>query len=363
MRAPSSAPVVRDEKKLSESKAARPPPLLLPPRHRSSKTFSAPSFFLMLKLTSHRYLIPGLAQDDIYIMVEDEFLSTASLFTSHLHHAEYVRLKNLAASNPLHNRAAAAAAGINRPTDSITALRLETKRKKSAEQRVAKNKNAIETMKADARRDLNIAVSDNDDLTEDDSESEPDKQPWAGTSLQSLMAPTARKNLTSLSGLQGIQSSTKAGLQNRPPPTRKHKQANAQQGKRFAPQPKSKPSHRRRSFDDSSSASSSEDVPPTSKPPKTTSTNPFHLAAEDLFHPASSSRKPAALKPAPRISHSHNHDPSTSTAATTTTTADIQQRLAARRERLAAAAAAARNGDGGEGSGNVNVNEIPVFLV
>ncbi|KAL8949956.1 MAG: hypothetical protein Q9222_003967, partial [Ikaeria aurantiellina] len=150
-------------------------------------------------------------------MVEDEFLSTATLYTSHLHHAEYVRLKKLAASKPPHNKSLE-----NRPTDSITALRLETKRKKSAEQRIAKNKDAIETMKADARGNLNIAISDDEEEGEDDSsESEPDKQPWAGTSLQSLMAPTARKNLTSLSGLQGIQASTKAGLREQRGPPRK----------------------------------------------------------------------------------------------------------------------------------------------
>ncbi|KAF2842261.1 hypothetical protein M501DRAFT_402411 [Patellaria atrata CBS 101060] len=45
---------------------------------------------------------PGLAADDIYIMVEDEFLSTAHLFTAHLHRAEYKRLKaRLAQQHPI----------------------------------------------------------------------------------------------------------------------------------------------------------------------------------------------------------------------------------------------------------------------
>jgi hypothetical protein len=39
---------------------------------------------------------PGLDQDDIWIMVEDELQATASLFTRHLHAAEYKRLKHLA---------------------------------------------------------------------------------------------------------------------------------------------------------------------------------------------------------------------------------------------------------------------------
>ena len=38
----------------------------------------------------------GLAEDDIWIMVEDEFYTTAQAYTTHLHHAEYQRLKVLA---------------------------------------------------------------------------------------------------------------------------------------------------------------------------------------------------------------------------------------------------------------------------
>lgn len=38
----------------------------------------------------------GYANDDVWIMVEDEFMETARGYTSHLHHAEYVRLKALA---------------------------------------------------------------------------------------------------------------------------------------------------------------------------------------------------------------------------------------------------------------------------
>lgn len=38
----------------------------------------------------------GFSHDDIWMMVEDEFYSTAKLYTSHLHRAEYQRLKKLA---------------------------------------------------------------------------------------------------------------------------------------------------------------------------------------------------------------------------------------------------------------------------
>lgn len=39
------------------------------------------------------YMIEGLEHDDLYRMVEDEFLSTAQQFTAHLHAVEYHRLK------------------------------------------------------------------------------------------------------------------------------------------------------------------------------------------------------------------------------------------------------------------------------
>ncbi|PLN82083.1 hypothetical protein BDW42DRAFT_193302 [Aspergillus taichungensis] len=40
---------------------------------------------------SEEYLIEGLANDDIYMMVEDELHSIAQDFTRHLHHQEYVK--------------------------------------------------------------------------------------------------------------------------------------------------------------------------------------------------------------------------------------------------------------------------------
>lgn len=48
-------------------------------------------------------MIPGPLNDDKYRMVEDEFLSTAQLYTAHLHRAEYNRLKTMAKT---HNAAA-----------------------------------------------------------------------------------------------------------------------------------------------------------------------------------------------------------------------------------------------------------------
>lgn len=44
------------------------------------------------------YMRPGANADDVWLMVEDEFHSTAKIFSGHLHAAEYVRLKKLSKS-------------------------------------------------------------------------------------------------------------------------------------------------------------------------------------------------------------------------------------------------------------------------
>ncbi|KAH8172986.1 hypothetical protein LIA77_07241 [Sarocladium implicatum] len=55
-------------------------------------------------------MVPGVAHDDRFRMVEDELLSIARQFTAHLHRVEYARLKTLAA-----NQNAAAIREIERP--------------------------------------------------------------------------------------------------------------------------------------------------------------------------------------------------------------------------------------------------------
>ncbi|KAL8720054.1 MAG: hypothetical protein Q9225_003022 [Loekoesia sp. 1 TL-2023] len=332
-------------------------------------------------------------------MVEDEFLATAQLFTSHLHHAEYVRLKNAAkARNSALNTTV-------RPTDSITAMRAETIKKKQAEARAGRNKLALEQMKESARG--KITESDHsDDFSE---ESDADKAPWAGTSLQGLMAPDARKqNLTSLSGLHGIKSSTRAAKgyskpddsQQSPsqrtasPKARlnmskpsvqvqaseypRHHTTNASKSKGRSPS-------KRLSDISSTSSSSSDDLdapttrpPPPKinnphislskhKPPTTTHFDPLTLAAEDLFQNTQTSphktqpSKPARRSPPPSRSN-HDLPDSSPPPRSEETAAAVRQRIQARRERAAAMEAKRKVEDAG-GGGNVNVNEIPVFLV
>lgn len=142
----------------------------------------------------------GLDRDDIYIMVEDEFQAVAKTFTQHLHHAEYMRLKNLARTQN-----ASTISTISRPVDSITQMREETKRKKEAEAKSAKQKNALERIMGQARRRRPKTDSDLSD-----SEEEKHDDPWVGTTLQGLMTKSPLKAHTSLTGLQGVKSSTRA---------------------------------------------------------------------------------------------------------------------------------------------------------
>ena len=75
----------------------------------------------------------GYDADDLWIMVEDEFLATAKLFTQHLHHAEYQRLKKRAEEHDAGN--------VARPVDGRTALPISAKReldRKRQDDRIAK---------------------------------------------------------------------------------------------------------------------------------------------------------------------------------------------------------------------------------
>jgi hypothetical protein len=139
----------------------------------------------------------GLDGDDIYIMVEDEFYAIAKTFTQHLHHAEYLRLKNLVKS-----RTASAASTISRPIDSITAMREETKKKKQAETRDTRTEIVLQQIKGPAR-----PPSDDSGLSDLD---ETDNAHWRGTALHGLLTASPSKNQTSLIGLQGVRSSTRA---------------------------------------------------------------------------------------------------------------------------------------------------------
>jgi hypothetical protein len=135
---------------------------------------------------------PGLEQDDIWVMVEDEFLSTAHLYTSHLHKAEYLRLKKLARAQN-----ASTIQNIARPVDDRTEQSMESRRKmEGATQRIM-GERAMRNLQGDMQL---MGRGEDEDEEED---------PWMrDPRLKGLM--TQRENSTQLSKIAGIRSKTRA---------------------------------------------------------------------------------------------------------------------------------------------------------
>ena len=147
-------------------------------------------------------LRPGLQVDDIYIMVEDEFLATAQTFTRHLHHAEYQRLKKTAKErNP------STISKISRPTDGKTPMRNEHKRKKQAQAVDRTLKQGVDELLVKAAKHHSRSKNSDSDFDVNDFE---DDHHWQGTQLHAFMSATPRHNLKSLTGLQGVKGHTKA---------------------------------------------------------------------------------------------------------------------------------------------------------
>lgn len=135
-------------------------------------------------------------------MVEDEFHAVAQQFTKHLHHAEYLRLKNVAKT-----RNASAINTISRPTDSVTVMREETKMKKQAKAQEAKTKAGVEKV---IKPRTGKGAGDDSESQSDFENEEGVGDPWQGTQLQHFMTKSPRKTLTGLTGLQGVMSYTRA---------------------------------------------------------------------------------------------------------------------------------------------------------
>ncbi|KAH9820907.1 hypothetical protein Tdes44962_MAKER05098 [Teratosphaeria destructans] len=94
------------------------------------------------------YMREGLAQDDAWMMVEDEFYSTAQVFTKHIHHAEYVRLKKRAKA-----RGADTLQEISRPTDGRTAQSTTTKLELEAKERRKQIQKSLKAIESDEEED------------------------------------------------------------------------------------------------------------------------------------------------------------------------------------------------------------------
>ena len=131
----------------------------------------------------------GYDGDDLYIMVEDEFQTVAQSYTAHLHHAEYKRLVKQAREAPPKALPEPSSPMSKQAKNRLRAAALKN-RQNEALQRVTKPRH-----------------TDNDD--DDDKDEVADL--WSGTSLAPLMARGSQQK-RSLVGLEGISSSTKAGL-------------------------------------------------------------------------------------------------------------------------------------------------------
>lgn len=133
-------------------------------------------------------------------MVEDEFYAVAQTFTRNLHYAEYVRRKKEA---KLRNEATIQ--GISRPTDGVTPMTDETRRRKVSEALSARQKAGLnQTMGKRPRVD---SEDERGEHKVEDAEEDGDSL-WAGTSLHNLMM--SPRSARSLVGLQGVKSSTRA---------------------------------------------------------------------------------------------------------------------------------------------------------
>ena len=129
----------------------------------------------------------GYDRDDIFIMVEDEFQTVAQSYTAHLHHAEYKRLVKQAREAPPKALPEPTSPMSKQTRNRLKAVALE-KRQKESLRRVTGQKSNGEQEDEDKAADL-----------------------WSGTSLAPLMANSSQQK-RSLLGLEGISSSTKAGL-------------------------------------------------------------------------------------------------------------------------------------------------------
>jgi hypothetical protein len=130
----------------------------------------------------------GFENDDIWMMVEDEFQSLAQSFTAHLHRAEYKRLMKKAKDAPPKS--------LPEPTSPMSK---ETQRKLQGRALLDKQNKALES----------ITVASRIEGVLDDVDDEKVEDPWRGTALAGLMA-LASQEKTSLKGLEKLPSSTRA---------------------------------------------------------------------------------------------------------------------------------------------------------
>ncbi|KAL1625399.1 hypothetical protein SLS54_003491 [Diplodia seriata] len=145
-----------------------------------------------------------LGADDIWMMVEDEFLDTARAFTRHLHHAEYHRLKRAA-----REKNASAAQNIVQHVASRGKMSVESQMKHEAR--------ALAERQVEALRGIEGDNKGADELEEE--------APWVRDPHLGGLMSGSQDSSSQLATLAGIKSKTRAaagyaGTRSKPPPSR-----------------------------------------------------------------------------------------------------------------------------------------------
>ncbi|KAH7027145.1 hypothetical protein B0J12DRAFT_358871 [Macrophomina phaseolina] len=173
-----------------------------PARKGKARTTRTPSSSPPPQPPRQECMREGYAADDIWMMVEDEFIDTARLFTQHLHHAEYHRLERVA-----REKNATALQNISRPVVARGKMSTESQRKYEAQTRAER--------RAGVLRDIERAGKDLEE-SEDDA-------PWARDPYLGGLMSGSQDSTIPLSTIAGIKSKTRAaagyvGAPLKPPP-------------------------------------------------------------------------------------------------------------------------------------------------
>lgn len=156
------------------------------------------------------FMRPGLDEDDIYMLVEDEFQAIAQSYTGHLHHAEYKRLMKLAREKKEEQqRAGMILLGGKRIPDNVSG---ETKQRLKRELLKERQSSGLKSMSGVGL----LAGSGDEDSDEEAREAVLAREEkkvgdmWAGTALSGLMSWEPGQEKTSLMGLEKISGETRA---------------------------------------------------------------------------------------------------------------------------------------------------------
>lgn len=155
---------------------------------------------------------PGLDEDDIYMLVEDEFQAIAQSYTAHLHHAEYKRLMTLARGRKAEQQRTG--------TNKLGTEKIPKYVSGDARQQI-KRKLLSERQSSGVKDMTGRGLLDDTDGEDEDDEDEAREavltreekkvgDMWAGTALGGLMSWDHSQERPSLKGLERLGGETRA---------------------------------------------------------------------------------------------------------------------------------------------------------